>query len=60
MIERILKVKNWQLIMVSFGMTFIIQMTILHLNVIGSDPSLLMSIMPIIMSFFLAGYFWCI
>ena len=57
MIEKFLKAKHWQIFMLTFGLPIILEIIAMPFMIIGNNPMVIMKIMPIMMIFFIVGFF---
>lgn len=57
MIEKFLKAKHWQIFMITFGLPIILEIIAMPFMIIGNNPMVIMKIMPIMMIFFIGGFF---
>jgi hypothetical protein len=57
MIEKFLKAKHWQIFMITFGLPIILEIVAMPFMIIGNNPMVIMKIMPIMMIFFIGGFF---
>jgi hypothetical protein len=57
MIEKFLKAKHWQIFMITFGLPIILEIIAMPFMIIGNNPMVIMKIMPIMMVFFIGGFF---
>ena len=55
--NRFLKAKSWQIFIVTIGLTVILEIIAITLIIIGRNPTVIFKIMPIMMIFFLGGFF---
>lgn len=63
MIEKFLKVKHWQIFMVTFGLSFLIQIIMIPITLMGDYTMFVMKVFPIIMIIFISGlmgWIWCV
>ena len=61
--KNILKVKHWQIFMITFGLPIILEIILIPFLIIGNNPMVILKIMPVMMIFFLGGlfvWFWAI
>jgi hypothetical protein len=52
-----LKAKHWQIFLVTIGLPILIEIITMPFIILGNNPMLLMSIMPLMMLFFMGGFF---
>ncbi len=55
--ERFLKAKHWQIFMLTFGLPIILEIIAIPFMFNGNNPMIIMKIMPIMMIFFVGGFF---
>jgi hypothetical protein len=55
--NRFLKAKHWQIFMITFGLPIIIEIIAMSFMITSNNPMIIMKIMPIIMIFFIGGFF---
>lgn len=55
--DRFLKAKHWQIFLVTIGLPLIIEIIAIPIMISGNNPSVFIRFMPIIMIFFMFGFF---
>lgn len=55
--SRFLKAKHWQIFMVTIGLPIIFEFIAIPLMIVENNPMIIMTVMPIIMTFFIIGFF---
>lgn len=55
--NRFLKAKHWQIFMVTIGLPIILEFIAIPVMIAGNNPTIIMRVMPIIMTFFIIGFF---
>ncbi len=55
--KRFLKAKSWQIFMVTIGLPIILEIIAITFMIIRGNPTVILKIMPIMMIFFLGGFF---
>lgn len=55
--KRFLKAKHWQIVIVTIGLPIIIEIMAITFIGFGNNPAVIVNIMPIMMIFFLGGFF---
>jgi len=57
MIEKFLKAKHWEIFMITFGLPFLIQISLMTMTIMENDPMIMMITTPILMLLFVFGFF---
>jgi len=55
--KKLLKAKHWQIFMLTIGLPLILEIILIPFIIIGDNPMVIIKIMPIMMIFFLGGFF---
>jgi hypothetical protein len=55
--NRLLKAKHWQIFMLTYGLPFIFEIIWILFMIFGNNHYVMMRILPVIMIFFMAGFF---